>query len=91
MSRDFNIIYKDHPMARYQVKGDIYQETYDDIVLLCIRCSRGSSRIRSGMRIPLTRNSKITSGGVTQDEVGNLLDNFKTDILSTLTTQLDVL
>jgi hypothetical protein len=26
-----------------------------------------------------------------RDEVGNLLENFKTDILSTLTTQLDVL
>jgi hypothetical protein len=72
-------------------KGDIYQETYDDIVLLCIRCSRGSSRTRSGMRIPLTRNSNTTSGGVTRAEVGNLLENFKTDILSTLTTQLDVL
>jgi hypothetical protein len=24
-------------------KGDIYQEIYDDIILLCIRCSRGSS------------------------------------------------
>ena len=27
-------------------KGDIYQETYDDIVLLCIRCSRGSSQTK---------------------------------------------
>jgi hypothetical protein len=72
-------------------KGDIYQETYDDIVLLCIRCSRGSSWTRSRMRTPLTRNSNITSGGVTRAEVGNLLEKFKTDILSTLTTQLDVL
>jgi hypothetical protein len=72
-------------------KGDIYQETYDDIVLLCIRCSRGSSRTRSGIRTPFTRNNNITSGGVTRAEVGNLLENFKTDILSTLTTQLDVL
>jgi hypothetical protein len=43
------------------------------------------------MRTPLTRNRNITSGGVTQARVGNLLENFKTDILSTLTTQLDVL
>jgi hypothetical protein len=43
------------------------------------------------MRAPLTRNNNITSGGVTRAEVGNLLENFKTDILSTLTTQLDVL
>jgi hypothetical protein len=72
-------------------KGDIYQETYDNIVQLCIRCSRGSTQTRSGMRTPLTRNNNITSGGVTRAEVGNLLENFKTDILSTLTTQLDVL
>jgi len=39
----------------------------------------------------LTRNKNISSGGVTRDEVGNLLENFKTNILSTLTTQLDVL
>jgi hypothetical protein len=46
-------------------KGDIYQETYDNIILLCIRCSHGSTRTRSGMRDPLTRNSNITSVGVT--------------------------
>jgi hypothetical protein len=72
-------------------KGDIYQETYDNIIQLCIRCSHGSTRTRSGMQTPLTKNSNITSGGVTRVEVGNLLENFKTDILSTLTTQLDVL
>jgi hypothetical protein len=60
-------------MLNLMGKVDIYQETYDDIVLLCIRCSRGSSRTRSGMRTPFTRNSNITSGGVTRDEVGNLL------------------
>jgi hypothetical protein len=67
-------------------KGDIYQETYDDIILLCIRCSRGISRTRSRMCIPLTRNSNTTSGGVMRDEVGNLLENFKTDILRTMNT-----
>lgn len=72
-------------------KGDIYQETYDDIVLLCIRCSRGSSWTKSGIRTPFTRNNNITCGGVTRAEVGNLLEKFKIGILSTLTTQLDVL
>jgi hypothetical protein len=72
-------------------KGDIYQETYDNIIHLCIRCSCRSTQTRSGMQTPLTKNSNITSGGVTRAEVGNLLENFKTDILSTLTTQLDVL
>jgi hypothetical protein len=41
------------------------------------------------MRTP--RNRNITNGGVTQVEVGNILENFKTYTLSTLTTQLDVL
>jgi ribosomal protein L6P/L9E len=72
-------------------KGDIYQETYEDIVLLCIGCSQGSTQTRSGMQMSLTRNNNISNGGVTRDEVGNLLENFKTNILSTLTTQLDVL
>jgi hypothetical protein len=72
-------------------KGDIYQETYDNIVQLCIMFSHESTRTRSGMQAPLTRNINIASGGVTREEVGNLLENFKTDILSTMTTQLDVL
>jgi hypothetical protein len=72
-------------------KDDIYQETYDNIVQLCIGCSRASTRTRSGMRAPLTKNSNITSGVVTRSEVDNLLEIFKTNILSTLITQLDVL
>ena len=72
-------------------KGDIYQETYDDIFQLCIRCSRGSTRTRSGIHAPITRSSNITSMGITRAEVGNILENFKRNILSTLTTQLDVL
>jgi len=72
-------------------KGDIYQETYDNIVQLCIRCSRGSTQTRSRIQAPITRSSNITSGSVTRAKVGNILENFKTDILSTLTTQLDVL
>jgi hypothetical protein len=50
-------------------KGDIYQETYDNIILLCIRCSRGSTQTRSGMWAPLTRNRNITSGGVTREKL----------------------
>jgi hypothetical protein len=48
-------------------------------------------RPRSWMRTPLTRNSNIISGGVTRAKVSNFLENFKTDILSTLTTQVNVL
>jgi hypothetical protein len=72
-------------------KGDIYQETYDNIIQLCIRFSRGSTQTRSGMQTSLTRSNNTTSGGVMRAEVGNLLEDFKIDILSTLTTELDVL
>jgi hypothetical protein len=30
-------------------KGDIYQETYDNIIQLCIKCSRGITQTRLGM------------------------------------------
>jgi hypothetical protein len=58
---------------------------------MCIRCLHGSTRTRSRIRAPITRSRNIASGSVTQAEIGNLLENFKTDILGTLTTQLDVL
>jgi hypothetical protein len=72
-------------------KGDIYQETYDDIVQLCIRCSHGITKTISEIRAPITRSSNFTSEGVTRLKVGNILENFKTYILSTLTKKLDVL
>jgi len=37
------------------------------------------------------RDNKISIEGVTRAEIGNLLENFKTDILGTLTTQLDIM
>jgi hypothetical protein len=33
----------------------------------------------------------MNSGSVTQEEISNLLENFKIEILGTLTTQLDFL
>lgn len=39
----------------------------------------------------MRKGSKAHSGGVTRMEISNLLEYFKTDILGTLTTQLDVL
>lgn len=39
----------------------------------------------------MTRGRKPPSGGMTRIEIGNLLEGFKTNILGTLTTHLDVL
>ena len=72
-------------------KGDIYQESYPDIVDLCIRCSRGNTRLKSAECDIITRESKTSNEGVTHAEIGNLLEDFKTDILGTLTTQFDIM
>jgi len=57
---------------------------------LCIRSSQGSTRLKSVDHDRFTRDNKI-SRGVTRAEIGNLLENFKTDILGTLTMQLDIM
>eukprot|EP00253_Pinus_taeda_P035424 PITA_35424 len=71
-------------------KGDIYQENFADIIDLCIRSSRGSTRIKPTEYDWFVRDNKISTEEVTRVELGNLLENFKTDILGTLTTQLDI-
>ena len=71
-------------------KGDIYQENFADIIKLCIRSSRGSTRVKPTEYDRFIRDDKIPTDGVTRVELGNLLENFKTDILGTLTTQLDI-
>ena len=72
-------------------KGDYYHENFADIIDLCIRSSRGSTRLRLAEHDRFVRDNKISTEGVTHAEIGNLLENFKTDILGTLTTQLDIM
>jgi len=72
-------------------KGDIYQEEYADIIKLCIRCSRDSMRLKPVERNMTTKENKIFGGGITHVEIGNLLEDFKTDILGTLKMQLDIM
>jgi len=38
-----------------------------------------------------TRDKKISREAITHAKIRNLLENFKTDILGTLTTQLDIM
>lgn len=70
-------------------KGDMSYIPFDEIVELCQKYSRGRSKI--GKRNVTSRASKSTTGGVTREEIGILLENFKTYLLSTLGTQVDVL
>jgi hypothetical protein len=73
-------------------KGDISKESYDEIVNLCKRCSRGASRNRSNRRdTTFSRVQKSASGGATRDEIGNLLEGFKNEMLSSFASQIDTL
>jgi hypothetical protein len=54
--------------------------------------SRGNSKTGRSSRDATSRFTKSVAGaGVTKVEIGNMFENFKTDILSSLSSQLDVL
>jgi len=73
-------------------KGDISQLSLNDIADLCIHLSRGKSKTKTGPRDPsLIRANKSATGSVSRAEIGNMLDEFKTDILGSLSEQLDTL
>jgi len=46
-------------------KGDIYLEDYDNIIQLCIKCSRGSTRLKPTGRDAITRDNKASGGSIT--------------------------
>jgi hypothetical protein len=73
-------------------KGDISQLPLHDIAELCVHLSRGKSKTQKGPRDPsLLRANKSATGSVSRAEIGNMLDEFKTDILGSLSEQLDTL
>jgi len=66
-------------------KGDISQLPLHDIAELCVHLSRGKSKTGKGHRDPsLIRANKSTTRSVSRAEIGNMLDEFKTDILGSL-------
>jgi len=72
--------------------GDIYQKDFEALSELCRTYSRSRGKTVKSMREPINKNTKVpTSGGVTRIELGNLLENFKIDILGTIGSQLDTL
>lgn len=72
-------------------KGNISKESYQDILTLCQRSSRGLSRSGSQHKDTFSRVQKSANGGVTRAKIGNLFEDFKTELLNTLTTQIDTL
>ena len=53
--------------------------------------SRGEDRYGNGYRDTLSKVSKLATSGVIRDKLGNLLENFKSDIIGTLSLWLDTL
>ena len=78
-------------------KGDISKESFEKIVELCKRYSRGSSRNNRQdkwdklERDVFDRTQKSSNGGATRVEIGNLLENFKTEMMSSISSEIDVL
>jgi len=69
----------------------IYKLTFYEISEIRRRYIQGQDRTGKGPQDHLSRNFKTSSSGVTMTELGNLLENFKTHILSTLSLQIDTL
>lgn len=68
-------------------KGDISTLLFEEIAELCEKYSRIKAKI--GKRT--IQNHKYASTSVTRVEIGNLLEEFKTDLLSMLGTQIGTL
>ena len=78
-------------------KGDISKESFENIIELCKRYSRGSSKNNKWdkqdklERDVFDRTQKSSNGGATHAKIGNLLKNFKTKIMSSISSKIDVL
>ena len=66
-------------------KGDISKLPLRDIAELCVHLSRGKSKTAKGPRDPsLIRANKSVTSSVSRAKIGNMLDEFKTDIVGSL-------
>jgi len=71
--------------------GDVHQNPFAEIADYYRRYSRGQAKIGKAPRDSFSGNTRQSSGTVTRIELGNLLENFKTYILRTISNQLDTL
>ena len=81
-------------------KGDISKESFKKIVELCKRYSKGSSRNNRWdkwdkwdklERDAFERTQNSSNGGSTRAKIGNLLENFKTEMMSFISLEIDIL
>lgn len=71
--------------------GDISHMTYDQFFELFKDYSCGTVKHGNGPRDTISRIKRSYEGGVTKDKLRNLLDNFKTNILSSLSSHMDTM
>jgi hypothetical protein len=69
--------------------GDVSLLTFEEICDLRRRYSRRRARSEKGPRDTLSKVTKSATSGITRVELGNFLENFKIDLLGTLSLQLD--
>jgi hypothetical protein len=70
--------------------GKIYHFPYDEVYDLCMWYSRENSKISRSSRDSTSMFTKsVARTGVTKDEIGNMFENLKIDILNSLSSQLD--
>ena len=79
-------------MLNLMASSDISHKTFAKICEMCKNYSRSRAKTGKNVRDPYNRSLKlVSSGGITRVEIGNLLENFKTNILSTIGSHLDTL
>ena len=64
---------------------------FDQISDLCRKYSRGKDKYGRDPIDTLSKITKLAIGSVTKEELDNLLEKFKMDILSTLSSKFDSL
>jgi hypothetical protein len=72
--------------------GDVSYKPFAEICEMCRNYLRSRVETGKGFLDPYSRKAKgVSFGGITRMEIGNLLENFKIDILSRIGSQLDTL
>jgi hypothetical protein len=79
-------------MLNLMESSDISHKPFVEICEMCKKYSSSRAKTGKNVRDPYNRSLKlVSSGGIMRAEIGNLLENFKTNILSTIGSQLDTL
>jgi len=71
--------------------NDISTLLFEKIVEMCMKYSKGKAKAIKGSRDALSKVTKSSTRSITMTKLGNLLENFKTNLLSTLGSQIDTL